>query len=167
MTPEEKRSLVEFAVAEVSAVGLLGAASRERLRARFRPDAVHDASFVSSVLREALRSQDADEVECALYVANIVGLSPQHAGGLRDLILETWHRSHEALVSLLDDYRDPRLVDAFYTVATAPLAYLCDDEAAALTRRAAWALGNIWNEQAGPSAGDGRVGESAVADRCG
>lgn len=100
------------------------------------------------LLRDAIETKNADDVEAALIVCSAFGLGEEHLGLLIDLVRADWHFSHENIVSLLDGFRSPAAVEALYHAATWVPDYLEFDEARALAVKAIWALGNTPGSEA-------------------
>lgn len=112
------------------------------------PRAVERSKLVLTLLEEACRSMSADDVTCALIVGFKLGFAEEHFGLLVSLLEQDWHRSHEDIVSALDDLITPKAVEILYRSTQKIPDYLAFDDTRALASKAIWALGNIGNKEA-------------------
>lgn len=160
MTEEEKTAVFEFVLNRFRVNAQAGRECRDSFRAWFRSDRKDDRLLMSQLLEEVRLSKDSEQVELALNIGGMLDFADEHLEQLCELLREDWHRSHEGLVAIIDDYQSPLAVKDLYEAATRSYPYLCSDEVKALTRRAAFALGKIWNEEA-----KARLREMAAAGR--
>lgn len=100
------------------------------------------------LLRDALDRRDPVDVEMALIVADVFGVTGDHLEPLVALASEDWHFKHEDVVTLLGRLRSPDAVDALYETAQWVPAYLDFDDNRALANKAVCALGAIPDERA-------------------
>jgi hypothetical protein len=94
-------------------------------------------------LEDALRFQDAAQVERALIQAFTAGLHVQMAPLLVVLAEAPWHMRHEDAVSAIQQLRTSEAVDALERVAQTHHAYLDYDDGDGLARKCTWALADI------------------------
>jgi hypothetical protein len=110
---------------------------------------VHDRKQLSlELLEEAWAERNSTDVEHALIVSFSFGVSPAQLDVLMRLADADWHRSHEDVVSALDELRDKRAVDVLYYAALKRHGYLAFDKARALAVKAIWGLGNTPDDSA-------------------
>lgn len=95
------------------------------------------------LLREALEAEDMVEVEMAIVVTSVFGLSSDHLQPLIALAGADWHRKHEDVVSMLGDMGDPAAVEVLARATWWVPDYLEHDEFRRLAVNAVWALGAI------------------------
>lgn len=107
-----------------------------------------DPRVVKLLLEEALASEDADDVECALIVGFVVGFRRDDVGILLALLRESWHYKHEDIVSALAGLSAKEAIDGLYQATQWTPDYLDYDESRALAVKAIWALGQINDERA-------------------
>jgi len=121
---------------------------KEEFVRKFRPS-VHDRKELSlELLEEAWDERNTTDVEHTLIIGFSLGFLPAHLGVLMRLADADWHRSHEDVVSALDELRDKRAVGVLYCTALKRHEYLAFDKARALAVKAIWALGNIPDDSA-------------------
>jgi len=138
MTPEQRQLAIDLA---------LGRVSLEEFSQRAGLDP-RQPGFAAQVLRHALESLDAVDVECALLLANIGGLAQDDVPTLCEILLAPWHTRHEDVTGYLQRLRDPRSVDALARAAIVKHAYLDYDDSLALARKCTWALADIGTREA-------------------
>jgi hypothetical protein len=146
LTSQQKSDYMAFCVAAVKAApyshgepGLDRARSRKKL---LRILGVKDGTALSlRLLRGALQSRDAGDVEIAVGLSAEYGLTPEHVAPLVQLVSADWHRSHENILSALDRLRAPEAVDALFHATQWVPDYLAFDDARAMARKAIYALG--------------------------
>lgn len=107
-----------------------------------------DQGVVSVLLREALASEESDDVECALLAGFVFGFVVADIDILLELLAKPWHYRHEDIVSALADFSTPQTVDGLYRATQWVPDYLSYDEGRALAVKAIWALGQIDDERA-------------------
>ncbi|MGQ0775200.1 MAG: hypothetical protein ACT4NY_12395 [Pseudonocardiales bacterium] len=95
------------------------------------------------LLRDALARRDPVDVEMALIVADVFGVTDDYLESLVALASKDWHFKHEDVVTLLGRLRSPEAVDALYEAAQWVPEYLDFDENRALANKAVRALGAI------------------------
>jgi hypothetical protein len=140
MTPAQRKLVVDH---------VLGRISYDDFAERAGLDPVSCPEIVESALRDALASQDADTVECALLLAfhfdlMTVDLAPLLAA----LLVLPWHRKHEDIARALQQLRTPATADALAQAALMKHDYLAYDDSRALARKCTWALADIGSPQA-------------------
>jgi hypothetical protein len=121
--------------------------SDEFLR-RFRSGQSSGGSMASCLLQEAYSAKDSEAVEYALLAGFTLGFGPKSFRTFCQLLEEDWHMSHEDLVSLVGEFRDPSTVDLLLAMTSKTYKYLEYDEARALAVKAIWALGSIPGDSA-------------------
>jgi hypothetical protein len=108
-----------------------------------------DAVRTRAALTEAIEARDEDAFELAL---DGVFRDELVARALIDLLVQAlalpWHHSHEDLLSVLQDLKDPRSVDAVFEAAQVQHEYLDYDEFFGLARKCTWALADIGTPEA-------------------
>lgn len=72
------------------------------------------------LLRDAVMRQSAEDVEMALIVCAIFGVTASSLDVLVHLCSADWHYQHENVVSALDQLRQPAAVDALYHATRIP-----------------------------------------------
>lgn len=100
------------------------------------------------LLKTGFLEKNASDVQFALAIGFVFGVSPSQAETLRHLIGADWHTAHEDVVSALDELRDGGAVEALFEATQMVPEYLEFDDARALAVKAIWALGNIGNATA-------------------
>ncbi|TAK19468.1 MAG: hypothetical protein EPO40_33150 [Myxococcaceae bacterium] len=138
MTPEQRQLVFDLALNRVS----LEEFSR---RAGLDP---RQPGIAAQVMRHALQSRDPVEVECALLLANIGGISEHDVPTLCEILITPWHTRHEDVAGHLQRLRDPRSIDALSRAAVVKHAYLDYDDSHALARKCTWALADIGTREA-------------------
>ncbi len=103
---------------------------------------------VASILENAIRSHNATDVECALYIAGIVAFRPAFMPLLITILELPWHHSHEDIVATFQYLKAPEPVEALYRTAFVEHEYRAYDEFFGLARRCTWALADIGTEEA-------------------
>lgn len=100
------------------------------------------------LLRDAIEHRDKDEVEAAVTVCFVFGITTDHLDYLLKLSAEDWHVKHEDVVTLLGRLKSPLAVSSLYHATEWVPDYLDYDEARALATKAIWALGEISGPEA-------------------
>jgi len=123
--------------------------SKQDFSVRF-PAALDGDKLALSVLDDACRDKNTEDLQCALIIGHVFGFSPQHENSLCQLVLADWHTSHEDVVSALTKIgaNSDKAVDALYDATQISLPYLAYDSSRALGVKAIWALGKIPGNQA-------------------
>jgi hypothetical protein len=93
-----------------------------------------------SLLGDAVNRNDGDDVEAALIVCFVFGMTLNHLELLVLLASADWHCRHEDVASSLDGLRTPGAVDALYHLTQWVPDYLAWDEDRELARKAVWGL---------------------------
>lgn len=138
MTPDERRMIFKLVIrpGQDNSEDAITRRKEEFVR-EFRPRVSDRKKLSLEILEEACAERNATDVEYAL----VVGFSSRCPDArLADV---DWHRSHEDIVSALDELRDKRAVDVLYCAALKRHEYLAFDKARALAVKAIWALGNM------------------------
>lgn len=100
------------------------------------------------LLRDATGRKDLVDVEMALVVTAVFGVTADHLEPLLALAWADWHVKHEDVVTELRKLRSPAAVDALYHASWWVPEYLEFDENRALAIKAVRALGAIPGEEA-------------------
>ena len=93
-----------------------------------------------SLLADAVKREDGDDVEAALIACFVFGMTLDHLELLVLLASADWHRRHEDVASALDELRTPGAVGALYHLTQWVPEYLAWDEGRGLARKAVWGL---------------------------
>ncbi|MGW1468577.1 HEAT repeat domain-containing protein [Streptomyces sp. NPDC002308] len=134
MTPESKKLVLSL----VTYPGTGRKGSPDDVLRHFGTD---DGSALGlRLLLDAVKGQDATDVEMALIVAGTFGLTDEYLEPLIDLVSADWHYQHEDIVSLLAGLRTPRAVEALYGATQWVPDYLAFDDSRALAVKAVWGL---------------------------
>ena len=107
------------------------------------PLSVEQGKVALSLLQDAYRTQDAEDLKCVLIVGAAFGFGPEHADVLCRLVEADWHFSHEDVVSALGELRTPAAMGALFHATQWIPGYLDFDESRALASKAIWALGKM------------------------
>jgi hypothetical protein len=140
MTPDEQEMVLSLAVVPNGGppadpndvLQRLGASDGQELGAR--------------LLREALEHADGVDVEMALIITSVFGVSDDHLAPLLVLAATEWHESHEDVVTALSRLKDPKSVDVLRNLVEWVPGYLDWDDSRALAVKAIHALGKIPGE---------------------
>ena len=116
--------------------------TKEDFLRRF-PGSVEGGKLAVSVLEEAYRAQNAEDLQCALIIGHAFGFGPEHIDVLRRLAEAEWHYSHEDVVEALDSLRTSDAVEALFRATQWVPKSLEYDDSRALAVKAIWALGKI------------------------
>jgi hypothetical protein len=92
------------------------------------------------LLRDAVKRQDAVDLEMALIVCFTFGFTMDHLDLLLQISSADWHYKHEDIVTALGQLRTAAAVDALVEATQWVPEYLEYDEARALAVKAIWAL---------------------------
>lgn len=95
------------------------------------------------LLREALHSRIAEDVEWALIVGFTFGFTCETLDSLLELAPSPWHYKHEDVVTALECLNTPKAIEALYLATQWVPDYLDFDDSRALAVKAIWALGHI------------------------
>jgi hypothetical protein len=139
MTEQQRKAIVEFAV---------GRGTKQEVCSLLGFDIEREADQVLGLLDDAVESQRASDVECALLIAFKTSFTPDFVPTLAGLLAMPWHHSHEDIVGALQKLKDPRAVEALYEAALASHDYLAYDELFGLARKCTWALADIGTAEA-------------------
>ena len=116
--------------------------SKEEFLRQF-PSSVEQGKLAWRLLEEAYRTQNAEDLRCALIVGFTFGFAPEHQDILRRLVEANWHSSHEDIVEALETWPSPDAVEALFSATQWIPNYLEFDDSRALAVKAIWALGKI------------------------
>lgn len=93
--------------------------------------------------------QDSNDLAFYLALAYWDGLDKDYKPVLKELVLATWHDSHEDIVSYIDELKDDSFTEDIYTIAITPQPYRqYDDELESTLRKCVHALKAINSENA-------------------
>lgn len=112
------------------------------------PSAVEGGKLALRLLEDAYRTQNTEDLECALIVGYVFGFGREHVDILCHLIEADWHYSHEDVVGALDKLRTSDAVEALYNATLWIPKSLEYDDSRALAVKAIWALGRIPSAEA-------------------
>jgi hypothetical protein len=101
-----------------------------------------------TVLEAAVRLQNGDLAETAVFQAFSSGLHAVHSQLLIILAEAPWHSRHEDVVRALQQLHSPAAVDALERTAYAVHNYLAYDDGFALARKCTWAPADIGTPEA-------------------
>ncbi|WP_271565717.1 hypothetical protein [Bradyrhizobium sp. CCBAU 11386] len=138
MTPEQRRLCRDLMI-EPSGKRRV---SKEDFVSRF-PSALQQDKLAFDLLDDAQRTQNAEELQCALIVGFTFGFCVQHKDILVDLANAGWHHSHEDIVSALENWPSGETVDALFQATQRVPKYLEFDDNRALAVKAIWAIGKV------------------------
>ena len=111
MTPQEQELIMSMALGP----GRDRAVSPDEVLRHFgTPDG---QALGLSLLQDAIRRRDADDVEMALIVAATFGFNRDYLDPLIQLTNWEWHHKHEDVVSALGQLHSPEAVDALEWMA--------------------------------------------------
>lgn len=144
MTAEERELCLALVVQPGRGAGRL---EKDEFVRQF-PRAIEQGMLAVTLLDEAYRSRNSDELRCALIVGFVFGFRDEHALLLCRALEEDWHLSHEDVVSALDRLRTPAAVDALFSATQWIPEYLDYDDNRAFARKAIWALGKLGTAEA-------------------
>lgn len=60
--------------------------------------------LLKAYLNDAITHKDASRIECAIILAGALGEDKKLLSQYENLLLETWHHSHEDLVDIIESY---------------------------------------------------------------
>jgi hypothetical protein len=112
------------------------------------PSSVERGKLALSLLEEAYRERDAEDLHCVLTVGFKFGFGPEHMDILRQLVTADWHDGHEDVVSALGSLPNPQNANALFMATQWIPESLEYDEVRALAVKAIWALGETPGEEA-------------------
>ncbi len=107
-----------------------------------------DPARVLADLNRSVETRDESEIDDALDAAFDVGLRPEFAPPLIQLLDLPVHRRHEDIVVGLQQLKDPRAVDSLYRAVFIKHEYLNYDNFFGLARKCTWALADIGTTEA-------------------
>lgn len=107
------------------------------------PSSVEGGKLAPRVLEEACRTQNAEDLQCALIIGFTFGFMPEQKNVLCRLVDVDWHYSHEDVVEALGGLREPDVVDALFRATQWIPRSLKHDNSRALAIKAIWAIGRI------------------------
>jgi len=116
--------------------------TKEEFLRRFS-SAVEHGKLASRLLEDAYRTQDGEDLECALTIGFAFGFAPEHTKTLCCLVEADWHVRHEDVISALDKLHSPETVEALFRATQWIPKSLEYDDSRALAVKAIWALGKI------------------------
>jgi hypothetical protein len=125
-----------------------GVLSEESFIAQFGVNPRTTPDIVRTELERAFAERSPDDLECALVLAFVFGLSRKWAPLLCKLIEEDWHHSHEDIADALQDIRGPSTVDRLYRAALRKHDYLAYNDSKSLAVKCIWALHDIGTYEA-------------------
>jgi HEAT repeat protein len=99
-------------------------------------------------LYNAIEAKDAEQVDIALDKCFGSNFSREYIPALIELLGKTWHYRHEDIVSVLQQLKDSRAVDALYEETHSEYEYLNYDDCYGLARKCTWALADIGTPEA-------------------
>jgi hypothetical protein len=93
------------------------------------------------LLGSKTKNKDPEDLEFYLALAHQDGMDETYKPVLKQLVLATWHQSHEDIVSYIGGLKDDDFTDDLYTIAITPETYRqYDDELEATLRKCVNAL---------------------------
>jgi hypothetical protein len=93
------------------------------------------------LLSSKTKNKDPEDLEFYLALAHQDGMDEAYKPILKELVLATWHQSHEDIVTYIGELKDDDFTDDLYTIATTPEPYRqYDDELEATLRKCVHAL---------------------------
>jgi hypothetical protein len=95
---------------------------------------------ILDLLNSSYVQKNHSRLRAATTVADLDGVDLDYTEILIKLLKEDWHQSHEDIVMLLDDIKDPRSVDCIYEISLNIPDY---DDCMSLAKKCIWALGSI------------------------
>ena len=119
-----------------------------RFLARFRGGRGDPQQLIRELLDEAISSKSEDQVDAALLVGSTFGFHKSHLEPLVILSGVPWHKSHEDVVSALQEIGTGDCVESLTHLAQWIPSYLQFDEYRALASKAVWALSKIGSGKA-------------------
>lgn len=99
-------------------------------------------------LYNAIKAKDAEQVDIALDKCFESSFPSEYVPALIELLGKSWHYRHEDIVSVLQQLKDSRAVDALYEEAHSEYEYLNYDDCYGLARKCTWALADIGTPEA-------------------
>jgi hypothetical protein len=112
------------------------------------PSALVGGKVNLSLLEEACRRQNADDLGAAFVIGAVFGFPTGPIPLLCQLLSARWHQHHEGIVQTLQELRAAAAVDALYDTALDRHEYLAYDEFFGLARKCTWALADIGTQDA-------------------
>ena len=93
------------------------------------------------LLGRKTKNRDPEDLDFYLALARQDGMDEAYKPILKELVLATWHKSHEDIVSCIGELKDDDFTDDLYTIAITPEPYRqYDDELEATLRKCVHAL---------------------------
>ena len=100
-------------------------------------------------MQKAFVEKDAESIEKLVVDTDFSKNGSFFVEILCQLLEEDWHIEHEDIVSIFEDIREPKSIDALYkTAQKKQFDYYIRDEDYPLARRCIWALWKIGTEEA-------------------
>ena len=100
-------------------------------------------------LGEAAHKRDPERLDAVMQVLwHYESFDTSYTLTLCEIGEEDWHDLHEDVVSMLQEIRDPRSVEALFRIANSTHLYLEYDDAYALAAKCCYALRDIGDEHA-------------------
>lgn len=101
------------------------------------------------LLGSTTKNKDPEDLEFYLALAHQDGIDKTYKPILKELVLATWHKSHEDIVSYIGELKDDDFTNDLYTIATTPETYRqYDDELESTLRKCVHALKAIKSNNA-------------------
>lgn len=107
-------------------------------------------SEITRLLQLAISTNDSDTVEFALLLGFHFKMLDGTIEFVHELVQQTWHKSHEDMIGLLQKWRDPRSVTPLKNaIQLKPqLDYLEYDDYGAYYKKCLWALVDVGTSEA-------------------
>lgn len=101
------------------------------------------------LLDSKTKKKDPEDLEFYLALAHQDGMDEAYKSILKELVLATWHQSHEDIVSYIGELKDDDFTDDLYEIAITPETYgQYDGELEATLRKCVHALKSINSKHA-------------------
>lgn len=98
-------------------------------------------SEILDALEEAIKNKDKNGLEFCIGSMWRDGIDKTYSNKFHEIILETWHNSHEDIVDIVRKLNEDRFSDALFKIAMDPVTYRqFDDENEATLRKCVHAL---------------------------
>lgn len=98
-------------------------------------------SQLLELLASKTRNKDPEDLEFYLAIGQQDGMDEAYKPILKELVLATWHESHEDIVGYIGELKDDDFTDDLFKIATTPQPYReYDDELEATLRKCVHAL---------------------------
>lgn len=142
MTPEQRDTVIDFALGKVSPEALVHALG---------VDLYADPQSTVALLRSEVSAKSPEGVDAALILCVCFGLTPAHVSALVELVTAPWHARHEDVALALEQLCHPDSVEALYEAASETyrtVPSLQHDTGHAFARKCVWALARIGSTEA-------------------